>query len=384
MRPEPKISVIVPNYNSEEYLSACLDSVVSQSLKDIEILCVDDCSEDRSLEILNDYAKRDERISVLRHTSNKGQSISRNAGIDQARGEYLFLLDSDDLLFSDKCLEKLYNIAIKDGCDEVIGGILRWDEVTEERIRGYHDSYLQNELSACQFQGNEHLIACVTSCNKLLKRSFLEEKKIRFNPHLRKFEDNLFIWKVHLFAKSISLTPLATYLHRQRTAPFSTKSIMQQREHDCYYHVKVALEMGKLFEKHKKLYKYKYLFDFYFFEWLESDVLEEESNFPVVSQKINLLGAYKPVIKNISESSIKLLPPYAVKIISLINESKIEHAWDCLVEESFKYNCSSNLKTIIRSLEQELTGVYNSKSWRLTSWLRHAKALIMDKLPRHS
>ena len=91
----PKISVIVPVYNVEKYLARCLDSIINQTLADIEIICINDGSTDNSLEILNDYAKKDSRIKIIDQT-NAGLSCARNAGMQIAQGEYIGFVDSDD------------------------------------------------------------------------------------------------------------------------------------------------------------------------------------------------------------------------------------------------------------------------------------------------
>ncbi len=112
----PKISVIIPIYNVEPYLARCLDSVCNQTLKDIEIICINDCSLDNSLAILKDYANKDSRIKIIDFKENKGVSIARNTGIKEAKGEYLAFVDSDDFIDLNFC-ESLYNIAIEENAD---------------------------------------------------------------------------------------------------------------------------------------------------------------------------------------------------------------------------------------------------------------------------
>ena len=95
----PKISVIVPIYNSEKYLQECLNSIVSQTLNDIEIILVDDGSTDSSPQICDEYAKRDSRIKVI-HKENAGMGVSYNMGMDSAQGEYIGFIESDDFCTS--------------------------------------------------------------------------------------------------------------------------------------------------------------------------------------------------------------------------------------------------------------------------------------------
>ncbi|MBD5391690.1 glycosyltransferase family 2 protein [bacterium] len=118
----PKISIVVPVYNVGPYLSRCLDSLIWQSLKDIEIICVDDASTDDSLEILRGYAEKDKRIQVIPLVKNSGVATARNTGIDAASGEYIGFVDSDDCVDLD-FYEQLYATATANGADMVRGSV---------------------------------------------------------------------------------------------------------------------------------------------------------------------------------------------------------------------------------------------------------------------
>ena len=103
----PRVSVIIPVYNVAPYLPRCLDSVVGQTLRDIEIICIDDCSADGSAAILAEYAAHDSRIKVVPFEQNRGVSAARNAGLDVATGEWIGFVDGDDKIDLD-FFEKLY------------------------------------------------------------------------------------------------------------------------------------------------------------------------------------------------------------------------------------------------------------------------------------
>lgn len=114
---ETKISVIIPVYNTEEYLGNCLTSICTQTLEDLEIICINDASEDNSLNILNDFANKDKRIKVINFRLNKGAAVARNNGIKIAKGEFISFIDSDDYLETADFYEKLYNKAIQTNAD---------------------------------------------------------------------------------------------------------------------------------------------------------------------------------------------------------------------------------------------------------------------------
>lgn len=118
-----KVSVVVPCYNVEQYVKKCLDSLINQTLHDIEIICIDDKSTDNTLKILQDYAKQDKRIKLFTHSKNQGVAVARNLGIKHATGQYLGFVDPDDWVDSD-FYEKLYTTALQTQAD-VIKGVFK-------------------------------------------------------------------------------------------------------------------------------------------------------------------------------------------------------------------------------------------------------------------
>lgn len=123
-----KITVIIPVYNQEKYLRDCLDSVINQTFKNLEIICVDDCSTDKSKEILDEYAQKDSRIVVLNRTENSGgPGGARNDGLKYAHGEYISFVDSDDFIELNR-YENLYNAIKKYDCDCVYGDLIKTGE----------------------------------------------------------------------------------------------------------------------------------------------------------------------------------------------------------------------------------------------------------------
>lgn len=119
-----KISVIIPVYNVEKYLSRCLDSVLRQSLREIEVICVDDCTPDGSAAIINSYVQRDSRVKAIHKAQNEGPMKARESGYDMACGEYLFFCDGDDLLPPTPC--PCYTIQLKKAAPTLLSAMLRW------------------------------------------------------------------------------------------------------------------------------------------------------------------------------------------------------------------------------------------------------------------
>lgn len=129
---QPLVSIIVPIYNVEKYLKECIESILNQTYKNLEIILIDDESPDNCGKICNDYALMDNRIKVI-HKKNGGLSDARNAGLEIMTGEYLMFVDSDDYISYD-CVEKLYELSVLHNADLVIGGTEKFDDETKEVI----------------------------------------------------------------------------------------------------------------------------------------------------------------------------------------------------------------------------------------------------------
>ena len=114
-----KISVLIPVYNGEKYLERCINSVVNQTFKDIEIICIDNHSEDNSGRIADEFAKRDDRITVIHNDKNYGSSYSRNLALETAKGKYISFVDADDYI-DEKYLECMFNKIEQINCDIVL------------------------------------------------------------------------------------------------------------------------------------------------------------------------------------------------------------------------------------------------------------------------
>ena len=207
-----KISVVIPVYNVENYLEECLDSIVNQTMKDIEIICVNDGSTDGSLNILNDYAARDERFTVVSQ-ENGGHAVATNRGMSMATGKYLYLMDSDDILKVETALEDTYNIAEEKNLDFVLFQSINYYMDTNKLIK--KENYSMNALA--DFIGDKVFnwrdikdyifTITVTPWSKLYNREFIVKSGARF-PEGLVFEDNVFFWEVLFSAERI-------YFHRQ-------------------------------------------------------------------------------------------------------------------------------------------------------------------------
>ena len=174
-----KISVIIPVYDVEEYLEACLDSLLSQTLKEIEIICINDESPDHSLAILERYAENDDRVKVFTQ-KNQGQGVARSNGFAKATGAYIYFMDSDDYLTVDTALETMYSACVQDDLDFLSFNFKRVGLVEEDHVRDIVTEVLMDGKSYMQEEG-----VFVMLWLRLYKKSFLDEMEVLFTPYIQ-------------------------------------------------------------------------------------------------------------------------------------------------------------------------------------------------------
>ena len=227
MNNQVKISIVVPVYNVEKYLKRCLDSLVNQTLKDIEIICVNDGSKDNSLDILEEYAKKDGRIVIL-NQENAGLSAARNTGMNVVKGEYIGFVDSDDWVDLD-FYEKLYFAAKNNDCDIAVADFIREHptkkkkrlNITKEEIfEKPEDKYL-----ACK----TYREGCVW--NKIYRTEFLKRIDLKFVVGMY-YEDRDFTARSLFYSKKLITVPNTYYRYFVNPKSIVKKGInVIQNEH---------------------------------------------------------------------------------------------------------------------------------------------------------
>lgn len=255
---EIKVSVIIPVYNTEKYLIECLDSVLNQTLREIEVICVDDGSTDNSLQILKEYQKKDARIIVLTQ-ENKSAGAARNYGLSIAKGKYLSFLDSDDF-FDKDLLKKAYKNAEKNNADIVVYKFKRFNEKTKEYTNcdwGFRKKYWPNKETV-NYKDNPNDIFNsfhLAPWNKLYNKHFIEKNQILFQDNKRT-NDLLFVCEAFAIADRISL--LDEVLLTQRMGGFSSQATNYVAPLDFYkalLALKNFLREKNLFEIQEESYK---------------------------------------------------------------------------------------------------------------------------------
>ena len=244
----PKVSVIVPIYNVEGYIEKCLETLVNQTLDDIEIILVNDGSKDNSALIAKKYLEKYPEKIVYLEKENGGLSDARNYGMPYAKGEYIAFLDSDDYVEKDM-YEKMYEIAKKENSDMVECDFY-WE---------YPDK--KKEDIGKIYSGKDEMLEKirVVAWNKLIKREILEKTKIQF-PKGYRYEDVEFTYKLIPYLEKVSFLkkPCIHYMQRQgsisNTQNERTKEIFDVLEHVIDYY-----KQNNFFEKYKNELEYVYI-----------------------------------------------------------------------------------------------------------------------------
>ena len=243
-----KISVIVPVYNSEEFIERCIKSIINQTLKDIEIILINDGSTDKSQEIIERYKNEYPNIIKAKKIKNSGAANARNVGLTLAEGEYIGFLDSDDYI-DEKMYEKMYNKACKESADIVVSAYF---VENKKNIRAYQLGHMEQYGKSIKENPDIFVYGVPYLWNKIFRRKIIEEK-IKFSNNIKIFEDLEIVYKAYIKANKISKVdePLYYYVKENPeslTAKFSEKffdifsAIKGLKEfckqNRCYYELK--------------------------------------------------------------------------------------------------------------------------------------------------
>lgn len=370
-----KISVIIPVYNVEKYLEECLNSVLNQTFKDIEVICVNDGSTDDSLAILKSYEKKDNRIRIFSQ-ENKGQGSARNFGLTIANGDFIYFMDADDTIKL-TTLEETYNMAISKDVDYVMFRLINYDEETNKFYEDAHynmpglSKHVKDNVFNYNDLGDLIFKIAVSPVNKLYNHDFLKS----INAHFREdiiFEDNIFFWNVFFNAKKIFFIQKQFYIRRRH--PFSTTGNANIKFLDT---LKVHNLIFDIFKKYNVFDDYTYeLFNKKvdlaflrftqvkkeikpkFFEEMKKDFMHmsEEYSYDFILDNLNETNKFifRTVITSKSAGELYIL----VKNYKILNEIKN-------LEKSNK-----NINKKIKKIKRENKLILSSNSWKLTKPIR--------------
>ena len=280
----PKVSIIIPTYNVEAYLKECMESVTRQTLKDIEIICINDGSTDGSLQILKEYADKDPRI-VLVDKENEGYGVGMNIGLDKATGEYIGIVEPDDFVPLNM-YEDLYNTAKENDLDFVKADFYRFTRNSEngnmELIYNHLDSTGENYNQVINPYEKPYITKfTMNTWSGIYRREYIEKYHIRHNTTPgASFQDNGFFWQTFIYAKRCMFIDKPYYMNR-RDNPNSSVNNKQKVycmnvEYDFIRDIFMQKGNEELWERFKYYYNYKRYFSYTFTIGRISDEFKRE------------------------------------------------------------------------------------------------------------
>ena len=251
-----KLSIIIPIYNVGDYISECLDSILHQSFKDLEVICVNDGSTDNSLDILNRYKESDNRVIII-DKANEGSGVARNYGLGVARGEYVYFVDADDILI-DNALQIIVDTADAKKTDILIFGAYSYYD-GKKKNGGYSANklpwkYLNKVFSAQDIKRSIFKFPS-TAWTKLYRRDFLVKNNIKFQE-IRAGQDQLLFFHSMIKAQRIALLPKNLYCYRKNRSGAITASKKKQNYSPIY----VFSAIEKLLRDEGVFEEYKWVF----------------------------------------------------------------------------------------------------------------------------
>lgn len=327
----PKVSVVVPVYNAAAYLKECLASLVNQTLKEIEIICVNDGSTDNSLAILNEYAAKDNRFKII-DQKNAGVGAARNTGIAHAVGDYLAFLDSDDFV-EDNMLEYLYYTAKAEQSDVIVCAFYMYDNRTKEDIDIAYPHIPETLVSPCEPKELGENLFTFTGPNawtKLWKTELIKKNNIEFGncPYS---EDAFFSWTALANSQRISFTNIPFIHYRWFNKEQASFLIENQRKLMDVLKT-LAFLFNNLFEKGLyEIYKAAY-----------TKRVRESISFELISACQNKSKLLPLILQNLPTSVVQdLFAPKDRPAVSLIlavynMEKYLPQCLDSLVNQTLK------------------------------------------------
>jgi glycosyltransferase involved in cell wall biosynthesis len=227
--PTPKVSIIIPVYNCQKYLSSCLNSVLNQSLKEIEIICINDGSTDSSLDILKAYATKDNRFVII-DQKNSGTAASRNKGIEIAKGEYIGFVDNDDFI-EENHYEDLYTQSQKENADMAIG-LANITPFSGQAKR----SFSSEEIVFHKFHNislNKNFSFSDPWCS-IFRLNFIKQNDIKFNEQIVFSIEHEFYVKAKVYSKN-TISVISTAYHWSNEIDNQQTQILNHEKYECIF-----------------------------------------------------------------------------------------------------------------------------------------------------
>ena len=382
-----KISIIVPVYNTENYLEDCIFSILNQTFEDFEVIFVDDGSTDNSLNILNEFANNDQRLKVIHFDENKGVSYARNAGLDNAKGDYIIFIDSDDI-FEFEALGEVYSLAEKFSLDMLIFKLQNFDNNTGENVyrRNFDMKFLKDIVGDDVFNFSRvvdyFFKISPTIPGKLFRKDLIGS--LRF-PEKLIFEDNPFFIAVFLNADRIYFYDKYLYNRRLRDDSISHSFFNQFSDSvEIYEKIITIVEDNQVYDVLKEQLLRNQCKDI-FNRFTQVDDTNKKDFFEKIKISFSNLKDKLEADKTLANSNEKT----RIIFYSAI-EAKTANEYELMVQDYFLKCKIEKLQREFSSLKSENdktkneiihlnklnSEILNSNSWKITEPLRNIRNIF--------
>lgn len=365
-----KVSVVVPVYNIEGYLQECLDSIIGQTLKKIEIICIDDGSIDDSATILEEYYQRDPRISIISQP-NSGLSAARNRGINRAHAHYIMFCDSDDYYEPEMC-EKMYEAISRPKIDIAICGVtIVYEEENYTALAKNGDT----QYYAVKFDGKQQITDSklkkidVSAWNKIYKMSILNEHDIRF-PEGLKYEDAYFFNAYMLFGRNAFFLPNDHLYHYRRRAGSIMSQTFTASSPFAHDHIEVVVHLFDFMKRngvaaeHLDYYGELFARSFYF-ALRNLPQRHHERLYHTVQEFIKANGRYINSINPHVVDQMNMLIPKVTLRSKVERKVKILFAGKILPRVSLSYRAQRRIMAAIDDLSYTVSRLNDNNTARI-------------------
>lgn len=388
----PEISIVMPVYNAQEYLRQTIDSVLNQTMKNFELICVDDGSTDTSPEILEEYQKKDDRVRVL-HQQNQFAGAARNNGLEESVGEYLVFWDSDDI-FDATALEKMYQKCVEDQADMCICGAYRFEEdISKPTITDVYlkEQYLPDHTPFYHEDIDPYLYTFSGNIcwNKMFRKKMLMDHNIRYQNY-RHGEDTMFAMAAYFYAESFTVVKEKLIYYRANNINSLTGKMYERpmdtlHSYEDTYHLLEKEENfknvvqsfrdkfigGMMFDlkHHADVTTYETMFEEYRKRILEWDFPEEEEAYINNAVYRRVMDIKKGDFKQFLLSEYELQERNAVRLRGRVENQKarIKKLKATITQQNKRHAEEEKRlkKQLTTQMEKKVAEIENSTSYRL-------------------
>ncbi len=378
----PQVTFILPVYNAEKYLSFCLDSILNQSFHNLEIICVNDCSEDTSASILSDYVRRDSRITTINCSKNIGPGAARNIGLDAADGEFVRMVDSDDFI-PPYSTEHLLKAAKQFNSDFVRGGVWYCDSTGKKVEKNSLSPKKKVERAAMDHRMIDYF---PHHWAFLYRTGALRASGVRYDEAMRNGQDAAFMIDLAPHMSKVSLVPEGVYNYRVNSG-----SVMRKKRTQQFY-----LNVFSLYSRAKKQYSEVGLIevaDSYLYShccgYLPDNILNSLPAYLPLDQGIGVLKELQKLFLEMKARSLcfsekyswqkKRKVPQKMKYLLLLLENNLfSEGYASIQDYRIHQKKQATITKQINLYKKRIDVIHSSSSWKITAPLRFLRSKVEE------